>query len=850
MKQFILIFFVIAGSLFADADFKKQFLSKYCYDCHDSVEAEGEINFEKEINNWNDPKTGFFWETVYYSLKDSYMPPAKKKKQPTSEEREKMLNILKKEMLNNLQSGGTALRRLNKLEYSNTIRDVFKLDYELPETFPSDMVSHGFDNNGKDLQLSATLMNQYFNVATDVVNELFPLLNEGENRPKDNVAKNNFRLWSSMGRTNWGTAVTYSMKIKTPGYYQVKFNASYFRTDKARLEKIQGNVKLELYTVPKGFNLLNNYTELKLLDTYEFSSVKEIDVDRQYKLNVGDRVALRWANSQLQSKLKPPFESKYQKFDVDREIIKDLFKDKLLQYAWDMVIPKIHPGPDQKYIYPRMKEIIEKGVIEKSKTHRKVTFRDYNVHRNYIDRFLKEEAMEYGPTVNVAIKINGPVKFEYDDKDLKKLEAQKYILGERGGLDDKQYSKEIMFRLLSRLFRTRPSDKQLSFYSRIILRHVEKGNSFNKGLALGIRAALASPNFIYRSHKEGQLDLYDFASRLSYFIWGTSPDDELLSLAENGSLLKNEVIESQTRRLLVDKRSSYLIQRFSGQWLGIDKIDFITPDDRLISNFTNSLREDFKQETELLFAEILRKNKAIEEFIDPDFTFLSQESEKKIYKSGHKVGVDVQRVRIKKGGRLGGILTQGSVMMATANGVDTQPILRGVWLVENIFGIHLPSAPSSVPALQEKKREDSKRQSVREMVEEHTENPNCYSCHKNIDPLGFVLENFDPVGRWREKYPDHDIKDKKQWMNVEPESVMPDGTKLNHISKLKKYLVKNIDMFSGCLSEKLMTFATGRKLNFLDKQIIRNKIKEVKEQGNGFQDLIVTLVKSEVFKNK
>ena len=850
MWKLLSLFLLSSVSAFADADFKNQFLSKYCYDCHDSLEAEGDINFEKDISNWNDPKTGFFWETVYYALKDSYMPPAKKKKQPTAEERQKMMSVLEKEMLGNLSSGGTVLRRLNKLEYTNTIRDVFKLDYELPETFPADSVSHGFDNDGEKLQLSPTLMNQYFNVATEVVNEIFPELKDGETNPENVLASSKFRLWASIARINWGTAVTYKMKVTTPGYYRIKFDASYFRTEKARLKKVDGPVKVELYAVPEGFDIMDNYYGLRLLDTYEFHAESKIKIDKTYKLNVGDRIAFRWDNSELQSKKIAPFESKYQKFDIDRKIIREIFKDELLQYAWDKVIPKIHPGPDQKYIYPRMKKIIEKGEIDKSKKHRKVTFRDYNVHRNYIDRFLKEEALEHGPTVNLNVKVMGPVKFEYDDKDLHKLNAQKYLMGERQERSDEEYAKAILNRLLVKLFRKPPTESQLNFYTGIALKHIEKGNTFKRGIALSVRAALASPHFIFRSIKPGELDQFALASRLSYFIWGTSPDDKLLELAANGELSKDEVLDKQTRRLLLDSRSSYLVNRFTGQWLGIDKIDFITPDNRLIKGFRNEWRDGFKEETRSLFAEILHKNRPLEDFIDPDFTYISQSSEKNIYKTGRSVGVDVERISIEKGGRMGGILTQASVMMATANGVDTQPIIRGVWLVENIFGIHLPSAPSAVPALQETEVKAGKKQSIREMVKEHTTNPDCYSCHKNIDPLGFVLENFDPIGRWREKYPDHSEKNKDKWLHVEPESVMPDGEKLSHVSQLKKYLVKNIDMFSGCISEKLMAFATGRKLNFLDKKILRDQVKIVKEQGNGFQDLVVALVKSEVFKSK
>lgn len=849
MFRLILFSFVLASSLFADADFKKQFLSKYCYDCHDSVEAEADVDFEKDFTNWNDPKTGFFWETVYYSLKDSYMPPAKKKKQPSKEERTKMLSILQEEMLSNLKPGGTTIRRLNRTEYRNTIRDIFKLDYELPESFPVDSRKYGFDNIGDGLQLSSTLMNQHFKVANEVVDELFPEIVQKEVKPKFICRPRPFMIWNSMSRITWGGAVHYQLRVEHSGYYEFVFDSTYFTTEKARLKPLEGNVIVELYAIPEDADMSGNIDALRLLDRYEFDPKDKLQIKKQYKLNKADRICFRWVNSPLTTKAGPPYESRYQKFGIDRNVLFELFEDELFQYAWDETVKNI--WPNLKNLYPRMKAILDKGVIDKKPGHRKIPFRDYNVHRDFIRFFLRDEATNVGPKVNVMLKsIRGPVKQEQHDSVLKRLKAQKFLMKERNGLNDKEYADKIMSRLLGKLFRKSPSKSQVDYYTSIALRHIETGNSFKKGLALAIRSALVSPHFLYRSVKPGTLDQFALASRLSYFIWGTTPDYKLLRSAVKGELIRADVLEFQTRRMLLDSRSSYLVERFTGQWLGLDKLDFITPDERLIKDFSNNLRDDFKEETKMLFAEILKQNKPIEDFIDPDFTYLSQESVKKIYKTQHKVGVDVERVSIKRGGRIGGILTQGSVMMATANGVDTQPILRGVWLVENIFGIHLPSPPSSVPALQEKKRADNKRQSVREIVKEHTENPNCYSCHKNIDPLGFVLENFDPVGRWRDTYEDHGIKNKKNWLKVEPESTMPDGEKLNHISKLKKYLVKNIDMFSGCMSEKLMTFATGRKLNFLDKKIIRDTVKKVKKKGNGFQDLVVELVKTEAFRNK
>ncbi|MCM8532511.1 MAG: DUF1592 domain-containing protein [Lentisphaeraceae bacterium] len=852
MYKYLIIFLACIVSVNADQAFAKKFLENYCYDCHDTDTSKGDIDLEVSHSNWEDPKTGFFWETVYSSLKDSYMPPAKKKKQPTAEERQKMLDILATDMLSKQTVGGTTLRRINKIEFQNTIRDIFKIDYTLPNGFPSDSESNGFDNIGSGLQLSAPLMQKYFTVSEELVTQIFPDTRVEKVPVETNKLKGFVSMWNSLARINWSAGTLWNTKTKHTGIYEFKFDFSYTWTKKARFDKLTRPVKVQIYALPENVLPGSNYDSMRLLEELTFDPDSTLQVTKQYKMQAGDRLSIRWDNSALQTQKKPPFMSKYQKFDMDMKIIKEIFQDKKLYAAWKKVTPKIHPGPEQRKIFDMMTKEMASGKLNlKDPSLNRIRGLDGNVPRGYLREFLKKESYKFGPYVKVGIPyIKGPIKVALRDETIQALKVQKQIMGSRGNLNDKAYAQKIFSKLLLKLFRKPPTQNQINLYAKITLEHQAAGNSFKRGLATALRAALTSPHFLYRAVKPGKLDQFSLASRLSYFIWGSTPDKELLDLATLNQLSNPYELARQTRRLLKDSKSSYLVNRFTDQWLDIDKIDFITPDEKLIKNFTNNLREDFKEETRLFFKEIMIKNRRMEDFINPDFTYMSQESKKKIYREGPDLGVDVERVSIKKGGRLGGILTQGSVLMATANGVDTQPIIRGVWMVEKIFGIHLPSAPSNVPALPEGTVEEGEVQTVRERVKEHTENPNCYSCHKNIDPLGFVFENYDPVGRFRASYPNESEKDKKKWLPVEPKSTMPDGTELSSIPELKTYLVKNINDFSGCVSEQLMTFATGRKLNFLEKDKVKKIVKKVNNKGNRFQDLIVALVQSDVFGSK
>ena len=255
-------------------------------------------------------------------------------------------------------------------------------------------------------------------------------------------------------------------------------------------------------------------------------------------------------------------------------------------------------------------------------------------------------------------------------------------------------------------------------------------------------------------------------------------------------------------------------------------------------------------ETELFVAEILRENHPIETFIDPAFTYLNKRNAR-LYDIKFPNSEKMTRVKIKQGGRHGGILGQASVMMATANGVDTQPVLRGVWLLENVLGDPVPEPPPDVPAVEP---DTNGAKSIRELLQKHNADASCAGCHKKIDPPGFALENFDPVGRWRDHYPVYEkVGEKvvrKDGLPVDAAGVMKDGTRLQDVTDLKQYLIENIDVFGTCLAEKLLVYATGRDLGFGDRREVERIVKKVRQEGNGFQDLIVALVLSESFRTK
>jgi hypothetical protein len=393
---------------------------------------------------------------------------------------------------------------------------------------------------------------------------------------------------------------------------------------------------------------------------------------------------------------------------------------------------------------------------------------------------------------------------------------------------------------LPRAFRQPVDTETIESYLAIATGHWAAGHSFDEGMHLVIRNILISPRFLYRSLGSGTMDDHGLATRLSYFLTRGPPDETLLDLANRKRLSPDWVLKRESDRLMPKGPNDDFVQSFTGQWLDTALLLEIMPDPKL--NFTPFYVEQARKEVSYFFAEMLHRNRPLTDFIDPDFTYTSPLFAESVYKlkieSAKGKERVFRRVDLTRGGRVGGLLGQSAVMMATANGVDTQPVLRGVWVLENILGSPPPPPPKNVPALTPDTRGTT---TPRQLLKAHNQDAACAACHKRIDPIGFVLENYDPVGRWRERWPKSNAK-------IDPSGVLPDGTPIGDVVELKRWLVENIDQFSQCLSEKLMTYATGRVPNYAERREIAGIVKANQDGGGGFRDLILALIESRTFR--
>lgn len=652
-----------------------------------------------------------------------------------------------------------------------------------------------------------------------------------------------YRLISSRNTIRGSVVWPSRFEAKVSGVYGVEFAATSFKDAKALFGTKNDTFLVELYARESAGNLNQPIQSMRKLAEFRLDSKRLLPQEfaAEVELAKGETIGFRWGNSPLYS------EEGSTRFSP--EVLGELVKDKRIHAAYIKLGRARELTPSEYYL--EIMKLVKSGDLDTSDPALlKLPDLEAGAVWRQFARIARQDLIRHGPALDlINATVEGPLRLVEDNEMKEQHLRTARFMGERQGRSDREYASAILQRFLDNAFRRPATTDQVAKYVNMALSHASEGHRFEDGIHLALRAAFCSPSFLYRGLEDGQLDAFDLASRLSYFLTSSPPDERLLKRAAAGSLSDPDILAKETRRLLAGKRVQRFLDSFTGQWLDLRLLPEIMPDVRLLKwndNYLNAIRA----ETELFIAEILRENHPLETFIDPDFTYLNRHNAK-LYGHPFKGGNDMERVRLERGGRYGGILGQASVMMATANGVDTQPVLRGVWLLENVLGDPVPEPPPNIPSVES---DTSGAQSIRELLERHQADESCASCHQKIDPPGFALENFDPVGRWRENYPIFEKRGDKvvtlEGMPVDAEGRLPDGTPLNDVTDLKRYLVNHIDAFSRCLTEKLMIYATGREPGYGDRKEIDGIVARAKERGNGFEDLIVELVLSESFLTK
>jgi hypothetical protein len=471
-----------------------------------------------------------------------------------------------------------------------------------------------------------------------------------------------------------------------------------------------------------------------------------------------------------------------------------------------------------------------------------VTFIEHNSARD--EETLKPRMRSRGTQAALAsVTISGPynVTGPGDSPSRKRL----FVCRPSGAADELACAKKILSTLTRRAYRRPSTDadvqRLLSFYTA-----GKSEGGFDRGIQKALERVLVSPQFMFRIETEPasaaqgtpyRVNDLELASRLSFFIWSSIPDDELLDAAIAGKLRNPAVLEQQVKRMLADPRSESMVTNFAAQWLYLRDIESKQPDEILYPNWDETLRDGFRRETELFLESILRENRSVLDLLTANYTFLNERLAKH-YGIPNVNGSWFRRVTLPEGSSRGGLLGQGSILTITSYANRTSPVLRGKWVLENLLAAPPPPPPPNVPALKIDGPEPGKVLTLREAMVQHRASPACASCHARMDPIGFAMENFDAVGRWR---------DRDAGSVIDASGALTDGTKFDGIPGLRKMLLDHSDEFVSAVAEKLLMYAIGRNLQYYDSPAVREIVRQAAPGNYTFSSVVLGVVKSVPF---
>jgi len=789
-RIFLLLIQAATASIVEDvSDFSgtgRPFLQKYCMGCHNDREKNAELSLESLVDSAAVVKQRRVTDKVLRVLSAGEMPPQDAPVRPTVEESDRLQTHLKA-ILDHADRnaspdpGRVTMRRLNRFEYRNTIRDLMGVSFDPSADFPADDIGHGFDNIGDVLTLSPVLMERYLAAAETIVEQ--------------------------------------AIKSVLPPVVKRHLSSTY-------TEPASGDVASKL--MENGFRRMTT-------DGTEPISVGPLHTP--YKWEDGDytfrtRVYGRSGSDQP---------VKIAILLQGAQLVDPSSDAELATLAGNVLKPA------------RILQTFEVRATERDKAETielpvpSIAGRD----RIMIAIVRPEDGQPAAALWVEYFALDGPL----DTRPL----SHRNLLACDSGKPQADQTREVLQRFLRRAWRRSVTPAELERLAMLTDRTVAAGESWESGIQLAMQAVLCSPGFLFRVEQDPAptsseirpLTEHQLASRLSYFLWSSMPDDALLDLADTGQL--SSQLTGQVRRMLADPRSAAFVQSFALQWLQLQRLEIVAPDAALFPMFTPELRAAMKRETELFVDAVLRENRSLSDLIAADFTFLNEplarhygiidslgnrEGQSDPKPGGQPIrGSEFIRVSLQDSER-GGLLTQAGVLTVTSNPTRTSPVKRGRWLLEQILGSPPPAPPANVPELPASPA-DAAAASLRQRMEIHRTNPACASCHAKMDPLGFALENYDAVGRWRTQdgsFP------------IDAAGELPDGTKFSGPAELRLAVLSRRKELVRCVSEKLLTYAIGRGLEYYDRPVIEKILVNTAANEDRFGVLIEQIVLSDAFR--
>jgi hypothetical protein len=787
------------------------FAAANCLDCHSHEAHKGSLDLTTFHWNPQEPGNPERWEKLYDRVRRGEMPPADyPRADPTAQQDflksvEAPLQELR--LKQQRERGRTGLRRLNRAEYENTVQALLGIDRPLLHLLPEDGGSQ-FDTIAANLRFSQLQIEKYLEAADEALDAAFDLSPPVESTLRHLTLVDDEDILKNLEIAQ-GTLTNPSTQEK----HQVLFRR-----------------------LPEAVAFFNDAYHLLIQKT-------AAPLTGNYRIRVSGQA--------FQSQGAP----------VTLILLADNYQRRRILGTWELPAAA-----------PRVVEItarLDKGEMIRLTPHGV----DYNDAGKGV--WGTDAAIYDGVGMAVQwIEVEGPVQSEWPparialaagDVPLKKNEPP-HIPWRNGKqvffeLNSQNPSADLTTQLsafAARAFRRPVDSSDTEAFVQLSLASLAAGDSFEQALRVGLKAILTSPQFLLFDEQPGELDAFALANRLSYFLTSGPPDERLRDLAKDGKLSDENVVRGEVRRLLADPRSAHFVRSFTGQWLNLRAIDATSPDPTLYPEFDDVLKRSMVGETEAFFAEMIKQDCRVSDFIQSDWLMLNRRLSQHYGIPGAETEEYV-RVAVPPDSPRGGLLTQAAILKVTANGTTTSPVVRGAWVLGRLLN-QPPSPPPPVAAIEPDTRGAT---TVRELLSKHRNSETCNSCHRNIDPPGFALESFDVIGGWRERYRsvgqgDHtpgklrgaSIWQYKQGRPVDPTGELPDGRSFRDILGYKQLLLDESDTVLRAVTGKLLVYGTGAVLDFADRAAVVQISEQTKAKGGGLRTLIEEVVVSPTFRRK
>jgi hypothetical protein len=817
----------------AEPSSEHSFLARACYKCHseeaDSASALFSGFYLDRLDVGDVAAAPKEWEKVIRKLRTGMMPPSSEPR-PDAAEEARFVAYLESELDAHAarapNPGRPALHRLNRTEYANAIRDLLALDIDAKALLPGDDSSAGFDNNAGALGISPVLIERYGSAAATIAR-----LAVGDPRMPPLATTHYVPNFLMQSRHIEG------LPHGTRGGIRVEH---FFPVD------AQYSISIDLMSAVNGIHIGNGVPNEQL----------ELSLD-------GQRVALFEISKKAPAPPTVADERRAEKNEAGSGAGAGSEASSAAE-ANDEARPASKAAAAAAPRPPQNPEDQEKEG-EKWEARIPVTAGPHVLMAAFVQRnhapiedivqqpsnTLLDPLFNGTPEVTLiahvgSVTVDGP--YEPTGRGTTPSRERIFVCRPKQPSEDSACAREILTMLAHRAYRQPPTTEHVAVLMEFYEQGRAAGGDFDKGIEVGLQRLLSSPQFVFRFERDppgaspGEpypLRDDELASRLAFFLWSSIPDDELLDLASRGRLSRPSVLTQQVERMLADPRAAALTKNFAGQWLYLRNLEIKDASTYEFPDFDDNLRSSFRRETELLFDDIVRSDRSVLDLLTADYTFVDERLAKHYGIEG-VYGSEFRRVAVTDPRRQG-ILGHGSVLLVTSQPNRTSPVTRGVWILENLLGAHVPAPPPvSIPALEEAAGDvDFDTLSVRELMELHRAKPFCEGCHKIMDPVGLAMENFDVIGRWRTT---------DNGAPVDSTAKLVDGTVVNGPVELKKALLKYDEQIVRNMTEKLLAFALGRSTEYYDQPVIRSIVRNAAASDYRFSSIVTGIVMSAPFR--